>query len=174
MDKSLVKRLQGFFFEAALATYAGGTVKKETIPDFPGSKVYRYERSDLLYIDTYFVNGQSSGGQTLIYHNHLPVWIMQYHGWCKYDDPQVLTFLKKVLTKTYKEGEFCGGRGKYSIEHWTSDDGLFVYENHPTLPPPTDEFINFMGHESIMTRAWKPDQSHVVFWHRYQGYLLEK
>jgi len=31
-----------------------------------------------------------------------------------------------------------------------------------------------MGHESIMTRAWKPDQSHVVFWHRYQGYLLEK
>ena len=153
MDKSLVKRLQGFFFEAALATYAGGTVKKETVPDFPGSKVYRYERSDLLYIDTYFV---------------------QYQGWCKYDDPQVLTFLKKVLTKTYKEGEFCGGRGKYSIEHWTSDDGLFVYENHPTLPPPTDEFINFMGHESIMTRAWKPDQSHVVFWHRYQGYLLEK
>ena len=38
MAKYNVARLQEFFFEAAAATYAGGVVKKETIPDLPRSK----------------------------------------------------------------------------------------------------------------------------------------
>lgn len=168
-----IGELKDFFFEAAYATYAGGGAMKGSIPDLTGSKVYRYERDDLSYIDTYFVNGQSSGGQTLIYLNNKPVWIMQYHGWCRDDNTEVLTFLKQVLAETYGDKEFCGGRGKYSIDHWKSGDGPYVYENIPALPLPSEEFVNFMGHERIMTRPWKCDDSHVLFWHRYQGYLME-
>ena len=81
MNRS-VERLQKFYLEAAAATYAGGVAKKETIPDLPRSKVYRYESGDLLYIDTFFTNGEYSGGQTVIYVKGIPAWLMQYHGWC--------------------------------------------------------------------------------------------
>jgi len=162
--------LKDFFFDAALATYASGGESRETIRDLPGSRVYRYERDDLRYIDTYFVNGQSSGGQTLIYLGGVPVWIMQYHGWCQNDDSEVLRFLKVALSAAYERGEFHGGRG---IPHMEANSASWlVYENWPQMPlyRPQD-FTDFQGRE----RIWrKPDRTKDIFWHRYQGYLLEK
>ena len=64
MDELSLK-LQDFFFEAASATYAG-FAQKTTVADMPRSKVYRYERHEYLYIDTYFTNGEQGGGQTII------------------------------------------------------------------------------------------------------------
>src|SRR3989338_1996936 len=169
MMKLNVARLQEFFFEGSLWGYAGGG-EKIIIPDVKKTRRFVYYRGELLYRDEYVVNGEYSGGSTVIYMDGLPVWLMQYHGWCQNDNSDVLAFLKKVLTKTYQDSEFCGGRGKFGS--WTSDDGSLVYENHPTLPPSMEEFVYFMRYERIKTRVWKSDQSHEVFWHRYQGLLL--
>lgn len=163
-----VSRLQKFYLEAAAATYAGGVVEKETIPDLPRSKVYRYESGDLLYVDTFFTNGEFSGGQTIIYVDGVPAWLMQYHGWCKDDDKETLSFLKQALSAAYERGEFHGGRGLPRFESHL--EGGLVYENWPQMPPynPQD-FTDFQGRE----RIWrKPDQTKDVFWHRYQGLLL--
>lgn len=161
------KRLEQFYLEAAAATYAGGTVKKETITDLPRSKVYRYESGDLLYVDTFFTNGENSGGQTVIYVDGVPAWLMQYHGWCKDDDKNVLTFLKKALSAAYERGEFHGGRGLPRFESHLEDG--FFYENFPQMPPYQQDFICFQGRE----RIWrKPVREVDVFWHRYQGILL--
>ena len=164
-----VARLQQFFFEGSLRGYAGGG-EKIIVSGVKKTRRFVHQRGELYYRDEYVVNGEYSGGSTIIYVDSFPVWLMQYHGWCKDDDPEVLAFLKKVLVDTYRSGEFAGGRGKYGA--WRSNEGSLIYENHPTLLPTVNEFNDFIGHERIKTQTWKPDQSHEVFWHRYQGMLL--
>ncbi len=165
-----VKPLEEFFFEAARNTYAGGT-KKETDPHLPKSKVYRFERGEYFYADTYFTNSEWSGGQTVIYMNGTPVWLMQYHGWCKDDDPKVLAFLKRVLLEAYQNGEFCGGRGPFRLvdENPNQEDKGLVYMNWLQMPPYDQGFAYFIGRERIFQHS-----NHTVdlFWHRYQGLLL--
>jgi hypothetical protein len=176
--------LQDFFFEAALATYAGNASKR-SIEGLPGSKVYRYEKGNYLYIDTYFTNGDQSGGQTIIYIKSftnpvevygvsvqdpcwVPAWIMQYHGWCKNDDKEVLDFLKEVLAKTYQTKSFCGGRGYPSFE---SIDDMLNYRNDWY-----GTFNQFDGEETIDKQVEDPEAMGLertdVFWHRFQGMTL--
>ncbi len=160
-----VNRLQEFYLEAAAATYAGGVMKKETIPDLPRSKVYRYESGDLLYVDMFLMSGEYSGGQTVIYVESVPAWLMQYHGWCKDDNPEVLAFLKAALAAAYARREFHGGRGLPKFR-----GTKLLYTNSPQVPRHVrheEDFAGFVGHEQIQL----PDAT-VVFWHRYQGLLL--
>ena len=75
--------IREFFFDAALATYAGNA-PKATIGELPGSKHYHFERDNLIYDDVYFTNGEYSGGSTVISIRAEPkpvtLWLMQYHG----------------------------------------------------------------------------------------------
>lgn len=163
---NLSEGLQAFFFEAALATYAGGT-SITTIEALPGSKVYRYERGEYLYIDTYFTNGEQSGGQTMIYLDNMPAWIMQYHGWCKDDNKEILDFLKQVLKDTYQHKMFWGGRGYNQI---TSDEVMNYHNSW------VGTFDYFYGEEKIDIPTGNPEAMGLervdVFWHKYQGMTL--
>lgn len=131
--------------------------------------MYRYQRHEYLYIDTYFTNEEQSGGQTIIYIDHgmTPAWLMQYHGWCKNDEKLVLTFLKEVLAETYRSRKFVGGRGKTFSES----------SNHPLryFNKWSGTFCDFSGQERIEIEAPKDDVSSDwkdVFWHRYHGLML--
>lgn len=178
-------KLQEFFFEAALATYAGHA-PKTTIEGLPKSKVYRYKSRNYLYIDTYFTNGEQSGGQTIIYIKSftppvlihgvsvqdpcwIPAWIMQYHGWCEGDNKEVLDFLKEVLSRTYRTHTFCGGRGKLFGE--VNSGRCLEYANKWV-----GTFDHFSGEEKISKEDVPEDgtglETRDVFWHKYQGMTL--
>lgn len=105
----------------------------------------------------------------MIFFDGSPVWIMQYQGWCKDDDPRVLAFLKEALCTAYNRREFHGGRGVPRME---GSYASVVYENwSQKLPYYPQDFTDFQGRE----RIWRePDPTTDIFWHRYQGYLLEK
>lgn len=163
-----VTRLEGFFLESAAKTYAGKGAKS-TIAEFPGSKVYRVEEGDLLYVDMYHTNGEWSGGQTIIYQEAKAIWLMSYMGWCAGDDREVLDFLKLVLGGTYEAGVFYGGRGFPEIwqnGEWQS--GL-LYENRPELLLGSPYF---KGREQISRWPGRINDA-PVFWHEYQGMLLD-
>lgn len=168
MNASVIK-LQQFFFEAAAVTYASGE-KAKPLPELAGAKHYWYQPagSPLCYADVFFVNGESSGGQTVIYEHAKPVWIMQYHGWCKDDDPEVLTFLKKALLRAYLDKKFYGGRGEPGFAEIGKQDGL-IYDNFAA--PPHHGFTDFQGRERIWCKGRRDTE---LFWHRYQGLLLAK
>ncbi len=170
-----VSDIKAFFFDAALYTYAGDT-PKTTIRDLPHSKVYRHSRGSFLYTDSYFTNGDLSGGQTVIHYDEEPVWIMQYQGVCQGDDPDVLKFLKRVLARAYDRRVFVGGRGRNSL---SSDSDLlpaessrrnFSYTNE-VLNEQKEPFRQFRGHERI-DEVTVEAGIRTIFWHRYQGMLL--
>ncbi len=92
-----MSEIQDFFFEATLATYASGE-KAKTDPNNTNLKFYSFQRRDYLYLDKFMVNGEHSGGQTVISFQGKPVWLMQYHGWCKDDDP--FAFSEEVNLRT--------------------------------------------------------------------------
>jgi hypothetical protein len=166
--KIAVAPLREFFFEASRASYAGGVATLDTNPSLPGSREYRFERGEYLYVDTFVTSGEWSGGQTLICQNNVPVWLMQYHGWCKNDDTRVLAFLKQVLRITYENGEFCGGRGPG--EHRSRRGDALVYMNWSTPGnAPRWGFEEFRGRERIYR---EPNRMTDLFWYIYQGQLL--
>lgn len=158
--------LTAFFLKAADECYAGGG-KKTTIVELPGSKFYTLEAKEgsFQYRDVYFTNGDRSGGQTTIFDDGKPVWLMQYMGWCQDDDSRILDFLKAALRMTYRNGIWCAGRGpeEFCDSKW---NGL-RYVNSPDIGQ--DGFAHFSGTEQILDlkNSGKP-----VFWHEYQGQLL--
>lgn len=160
-----VQELQDFFLEAAAETYAGNGSTKGTIPDIPGSRRYWYQKGKLVYLDVYVINGEYSGGQTLLYVSGVPAWLMQYQGWCQEDNKEVLDFLKKALLDSYMAKEFRGGRGPQQFED-DQKDGVF-YQNNPKRFE--DDFELFRGRERI---APKNRHGLDLFWHNYQGQLL--
>lgn len=162
MNNEQVARLQQFFIEGAAQGYAGD--REKTRGDF-GSKVYRYERDYLIYLDMYFTNGEYTSGSTTIFEQGLAIWQMQYQGWCKDDNPNILSFLKLALKTNYVQGIWLGGRGPaiYRSDKWR----FLEYTNEFTG---TDPFFCFSGLEMI--RDLKTLKADKVFWHRYQGMLL--
>lgn len=160
-----ILQLQLFFFEAACATYASG--KKAT--KFGHEREFRHVSSNgsLVYIDRYVVNGEYSGGNTVILVEDVPIWLMQYHGWCKNDNKQVLDFLKKCLLISYGKGEWNGGRGPAEFIGNRSEN--LVYENIPRMPPYGHNFRSFQGRERIYRIGNRVTD---LFWHLYQGLLL--
>lgn len=181
----LSNEIQGFFFDASLATYAGGAAKT-TIPGLLGSKHYHFERGNLLYDDVYFTNGEYSGGSTVISLRTEPkpvnLWLMQYHGWCKDDDPEILAFLKEALRYAYEQQSFCGGRGEYRYplgdSYKTSQGDILEYFNNgdqkdgPIYSLGQSQWSKFSGEEFINRLSRKIGGIEKVFWHRYQGLSL--
>jgi len=161
-----VARLQEFYFEGSLRGYAGGG-EKIIVSGVKKTRRFVHQRGELYYRDEYVVNGEYSGGSTIIYVDSFPVWLMQYHGWCKDDDLAVLAFLKQTLLAAHTKGEWNGGRGPGEFAE-DKENGL-VYMNWPLMPPFDQSFRSFMGRE----RIWRqPDKTKDVFWHQYQGLLL--
>jgi len=155
---------QSFFLEAAGKCYAGD-LPKTTIAELPKSKVYRYEKRNLLYLDVYYTNGESSGGQTTIFWDSVPVWLMQYHGWCKDDDKRTLSFLKEALKSTYERGIWNFGRGPDAYTSQEFPHLRYVIDEHDS-----GGFETFSGMESVRDYTRRP--SDLIFWHRFHGMLL--
>lgn len=173
----MLDRYQGFYFEASLATYVNGEAEKRTIHDLPGSKSYRYEQGSLLFVDTYVTNGEHSCGNIYMWDREAwenkPFWYMQYGGWCKDDDPEVIACLKAALREAFVPRQFHGGRGPadYRVEGLRAKHGL-TYINNGGIRSPDClgfGFRQFQGRESICR---PPDWKAELFWHEYRGGLL--
>ena len=161
MKKLFVGDLMYFYLQASLETYAGNG-QKETIKALPGSKVYRYQKGGLLYVDCYFSEGEQSFGTIGIWYRDTPLWFMQYHGWCRRrGEKEIITHLKKALLHNYENGVFFGGRG---CRRWVDDKKKLEYRNEPTGSD--EDFEDFQGKEAITKNSTE------VFWHEYAGRLL--
>jgi hypothetical protein len=182
-NQRLLELARKFYFEAAQATWVAlkdEQVPKFTIPEIPGSEVYRFDKEPFHYIDKYVVSGQYSGEETIIYLREgkdVPIWIMQYHGWSKEGDKRIIPFLKQALKEAYSRHLWLGGRGptqfpasqtadRYSTSGLT--EGTLVYRSWPEQP---NEFHTFKGVERIIAvREVGVDE--ILFWHRYHGMAL--
>ncbi len=152
--------LKGFFFEAALATYAGDG---EKIPDeeiAPGFKGHRFVRGEYVYVDKYAVNGIQSFGQTVIWLDEMPVWFMQYHGFCH--DKRASELVKKAMREAYMQRQFIGGRG---IKHLRVDD--LGYGNSGSNLIEKFNGVDWVTH-------YVDDKEFMTFWHDYGGGLIAK
>jgi len=151
------KQLKEFFFTAMLGGYAGNSESSE-IPGMPGYKAIRYEEGELLLVDAYCTTPRSirSSGTTTIFLSGNPIWWMTYYG--EYEKVAI-PFLKKVLSETYKNRSFCGGRGPSGFLY----EGDFKYHN--TLK--RNDFADFAGAESICDRDNNP-----LGWHKFHGFSL--
>jgi hypothetical protein len=165
--------LQAFYLEAAAATFAAGL---EPIELELGLKYFQYERDDLVYLDSYSTNGEYSAGQTTIYTDGSPIWVMQYQGWCKNNDLEVIAFLQRALLAAYTNGVFRLGRGPlvYREEDPYArpmrQSNPLIYANYPDRSiTDTTSFEYFSGSE-VICRYW---QEHLtLFTHQFQGMIL--
>jgi len=166
-----INKLLDFFFEAGLATYAGDGATT-SIAELPGSKVLRFGHGPFLYVDTYFVNGTVSCGQTLIWHDDIPVWTMQYRGYCL--DKGAVGVLKQVLLQAYRMRRFNGGRGEsheaagglgeYRYHNWPTRNGFALFEGK--------EFIDRLDRKRLPNAPNPEFWAERVFMHEYAGGLL--
>jgi hypothetical protein len=144
------------FFEAMLKGYADPKAKRSSIPLLPGSKYTTYKKGNFLIIDLWFRTklNNKSFGITIIWYKQSPVWFMVYAG--EYQE-EAISFLKKVLTRTYTNKAFHGGRGVPSY----LDAGM-SYGNNQTKAG----FEDFSGKETI----YKGQET--LGWHKYWGMSL--
>ncbi len=167
MPKYNVARLQEFFFEASLQTYAGG-FEATRIAEQPRKRRFVRQQDELTYIDEYWIGEDGwSSGNTVILVREVPAWQMFYGGQAK-EHGIVLDFLKWALRIGYTRKEWNGGRGPRELKGNGLAEGL-VYENFSPIPPYDQSFLDFHGRE----RIWrKPAREVDVFWHEHQGLLL--
>jgi hypothetical protein len=139
MRSDQLRGIQHAFFEAMANGYAQG-VQKDTIDDFPGSKVIAHDWGDYRVVDFYFTTPDSdkSTGQTIIWQKGVPVWTMHFGGrYAKIAIP----FLKECLHRAYvEERRFYGGRGPYFVR-----GDRFTYVNQVRH----ESFADFEGEERI-------------------------
>lgn len=157
--------VEQFFLEAANNTWAAG-MEKSTIPELPGSKVLRYERGGLRYVDMYLGSGERSFGQTTIYAGADPFWMMQFYG----EYPKHLTpLVKEALRAQYELGKFNGGRGPAHYPFFRLDDNGNppVYHNAVARGSAFRDFQGDEWVENLLTHE-------VLGWHRYSGFALQQ
>jgi hypothetical protein len=152
------EQILSVFFAAMRNGYAKSGVKKDTIAELPGSKTIPFELGDFKLLDCYLVTPDSphSFGQTIIWRNDVPIWIMSYQGWYLKD---AIPFLKRALWEAYDRGDFFGGRGPRFFQN----DGM-TYTNRFDFP---NDWRHFRGREEVFDRNGQN-----VGWHEYQGLLL--
>ena len=153
--------IQSFFFRAMLNGWINDDRKPWLIPPggvLPGFKGFYFPNGALDLMDQWSKSSKSgkSAGQTIIWHNQTPIWIMHYGGVYK---KEALPFLKEVLRKTYSEETFFGGRGSAQI----FGDKL-TYVNSVEK----DSFTMFSGHEEIIEN----DDFRQLGFHDYWGMSL--
>lgn len=147
------------FFEAMANGYAQG-MQKGTISDLSGSKVIPFELGDYKVVDFYFTTSYSnkSAGQTVVWHQDVPVWTMHYGG--RYEKTAI-PFLKECLHRAYvQERRFYGGRGPFFVR-----GERFTYVNQAR----NNSFDDFEGEERVF------DLNEQCFgYHWYRGMSLLK
>jgi len=153
------EELQAFFFRAMINGWANNP-PKVTLPGLPGFKAIIFEEGPLKLVDAYSKTPGSirSGGMTIIYHDTVPVWMMQYSGGYEKD---AIPFLKEALLAAYQAGQFNGGRGP---NHF-STERRFTYYNTTESSP----FEKFRGREHVLDMNYADP---VRGYHVYQGGLL--
>ena len=156
-----VSDIELFFFQAMKNGYASSPAKG-TIAELPGSKTITFQDGNLQLVDCWFAadNGRSFGN-TIIFKDEKPIWMMHYWG---HYDKGVISFLKKALAENYNRDhsftyDFNGCRGPKLF------NGVgMTYVNliaHKSL------FEEFAGHEEIIG-------DHIVRgWHYYHGWMLQ-
>lgn len=156
-----VQAIKEFFFEAALATYAGSGPKMPIGQTPPGFKGYKFGRDRYLYQDIYSAVGtHHSFGQTVIWMDDKPIWFMQYHGFCR--DKRASEVAKQAMRAAYVERQFIGGRGIKRLEQ-----GNLQYGNNGMR-----SFGDFNGQDWVS--EMKNGRDAMLFWHRYHGGLLTR
>jgi hypothetical protein len=154
-----LRGIQHAFFEAMANGYAQN-VKKDTIEGLPHSKVVAFEWGEYRVVDFYFTTPHSdkSVGQTVIWHQDVPVWTMHYGGrYAKIAIP----FLKECLHRAYvTERRFYGGRGPYFVR-----GDRFTYINQSSR----ETFADFEGEERIFDLSEQD-----LGYHWYRGMSLLK
>jgi hypothetical protein len=111
----------------------------------------------------------------VIYFQGKPIWLMQYQGWCKDDDPEVIALLKAALTHAYEQRKFFGGRGQGEFYPYDAQRRALQYLNRRDEEHPIEEgsFDRFEGEECIRDIPHHGGGGATqVFYHRYQGMLL--
>ncbi len=147
------------FFAAMRAGYVGKP-KKSSIRELPGSKSIEYTDGSWRVLDTYFITPYSdySGGMTCIWHDDVPVWMMQYAG--SYQK-KAIPCLKAALRTNYEALEFCGGRGPQFFRHKD-----FAYVNQVSE--------NIFGKQVAGTESIYDATGKQLGYHRYQALWMVK
>ena len=94
----IVPKLKEFFLEAMAGGYADSEGSAIRTSGLPGEKIITYKRGQLTLVDRYFVleGSDRSAGQTVIFEDNNPSWVMSYEGY--YLDVAI-DFLKLCLRK---------------------------------------------------------------------------
>ena len=156
------EELMDLFFELGLKGYVLGELQKLTISALPGSNLFRLERGPLLGVDCYWVNGGDSFGFTCLWVNGLPVWRMQYSGFCR--DKAIIPFLKRALRWNYERKIFMGGRGPKIFNNLSDGTADLTYHN---VTAPKRNFSGFHGFDHILE-----ENGEVKYRHDYSGGLM--
>ncbi|MFA6354495.1 MAG: hypothetical protein WCX12_02310 [Candidatus Paceibacterota bacterium] len=160
-----VQEIMTVFLKAMRVGYAGSAEVTKGICHLPCSRVIDFEDGDFRVVDFWFVAPDSnySFGQTIVFHNNLPVWEMSYQGWYS---PEAVPFLKSVLRTVYESGIFFGGRGPSYVS--AREPGL-CYKN---VTEAGSNFISFRGREEVRAMGDGGGVGDLLGEHSYQGLLL--
>ena len=162
---SPVSEIEQFFFRAMRAGYASSPVKG-TIVEFPGSKTITFQEGNLLLVDCWLVGtNDRSFGNTIIFRDDKPVWMMHY--WGQYDE-EAIDLLKRVLVKDYSREHIL----KASEEFFNCCRGQRIFTDtwmtYHNMVNPRSTFEEFSGREEIISNI----SLRVCGWHCYHGYTL--
>lgn len=150
------------FFQAIIAGYAGGkkNQEKELLEELLDCKMTRFEQGRYQVTDMWrtLPNSDYSFGETVVYRDIIPIWVMSYQGWY---DGEVIPFLKEALRNAYEQRQFVGGRGP---EKYETGDLMYVNSYRDNR----GDWRRFSESEMIL-RGTK-----VMGYHHYQGILLLK
>ncbi|MDI6734524.1 MAG: DUF5680 domain-containing protein [Patescibacteria group bacterium] len=152
------KKVEEVFFDAMLNGWANPDIEKTTLPHFPRSKAIWFRRGNFMVLDWYLKNGTESMGNTIIWEEGIPTWMMSYGG--SYPK-EAIPFLKEALLVAYQKRGFFGGRGP--IFYFYQND-KYVYINTTMR----NNFASFLGAEKIVLK----ENSAIVGFHTYWGRLL--
>ncbi|MEX2008131.1 MAG: DUF5680 domain-containing protein [Candidatus Spechtbacterales bacterium] len=137
MTMPTIEEIQNYFFLAMAKGWAAGR-GGGGILGFPGYEAYVHGDDRFRLIDRWCVGEDGrSAGDTTIWYDGTPVWVMHYGGWY---DKKALPFLKKVLLLAYEERSFTGCRGPGRL-----DLGDYSYQNAWE----GSGFTSFKGEEKI-------------------------
>lgn len=133
-----IKELSDFLNEANKHTYAADG--KKVASTRLKSDDLEYQKSDLMYHDTYFGAGDFIG-EEIVYKKGIPAWGANYYGFIldsHYTPKQIYNFLKKALMREYDD--LIPVRGPKIFR-----DGDWTYQN--SIDGALD---NFSGKEEIL------------------------
>lgn len=119
MGKITTKELTDFLNEANKSTYANKDAPK-AFPARLKSQDYHFEKSNLIYHDTYF-GSRDFIGEEVVYKNSEPVWGENYYGYIlspTTDKKELYGFLREALMQEYSDILPVRGAKDYQRDDW--------------------------------------------------------